>query len=90
MHQLVHLRFCGGDHVRVAMPGVDDGDAREAIQIFPAVDIRYGGATGFIDDDGCDRFEEAGHHIVFVFLDSVEHSALRSGENSRYSRKVGG
>jgi hypothetical protein len=24
------------------MPGVDDGDAREAIQVFPAVDIRYG------------------------------------------------
>ena len=35
--QLVELRLGGGDHLRVAMPGVDDGDAGEAIDVLGAV-----------------------------------------------------
>ena len=50
VHQLVHLRFRGGDHLRVAMPGVDDKDTRETIQIFAAIAVRYGGSAGFVDE----------------------------------------
>ena len=36
------------------MAGVDDGDAGKAVEIFAAVDVGDGGATGFVDHNGHD------------------------------------
>ena len=43
---LVHLRLGGGDHARVAVPGVDDGDAGEAVDVLRAVLVPDGRALG--------------------------------------------
>jgi hypothetical protein len=71
--QLFHLLFGSADHFRIAMAGVDDGNSREAVKVLSSVDIRDGATRGAVDDDGRDRLEEAGHDVVFVFLEGVGH-----------------
>ena len=71
--QFFHLLFGSADHFRIAMAGVDDGNSREAVKVLSSVDIRDGATRGAVDDDGRDRLEEAGHDVVFVFLDGVGH-----------------
>src|SRR5260370_32913001 len=58
------------------MPRVDDGDAREAVKIFAAVNVGDARAAGLVHDDGCNGFHEAGHYEGFVFLDCVCHVIL--------------
>ena len=74
--ELVHLRFGGGDHPGLIVAGVDHRDAGEAVEILAAVDVSDFDAAGLIDHDRHDRLHEAGHHVVFVFLDCVGHECL--------------
>src|SRR6266850_7116992 len=73
VNELLHLRFCGGDDLRVAVACVDHGNSREAIEIFAAVDVCDRGTAGAIDYDRRDRLQEAGHDIIFVLLNGVCH-----------------
>ena len=68
---LVHLRFGGGDHLRVAVSGVDDGDTGEAIDVLRAVLIPDGGPFGLADRDRLDRGDERRGHVVPIALDGL-------------------
>src|SRR5581483_3946851 len=76
MDQLVHLRLSGGDDLRIVMPSIDDGDAREAVKIFTAVLVGHDSTTRFIDHDRHNRLHKAGHYIIFVFLNRIGHEFL--------------
>ena len=69
MDDLVHLLLGGGDHLRVAVTGVDDGDPGEAIDVLGAVRVPDGGALGLVDHDRLDRGDEARGDELFVLGD---------------------
>ena len=61
------------------MSGVHHRDAGEAVEIVAAVFVGDRGAAGMVDDNGNDLLHEAGHYVVFVFLDGVGHYFLNFG-----------
>src|SRR5580704_3622823 len=74
--EFVHLGFGSGDDLWIIVSGVDHGDARETVEVLATVHVRDNGSAGVVDDDRHNRLHEAGHHIVFVFLDSIRHKCL--------------
>ncbi len=50
------------DHARVPVPGVDDGDAGEAVDVLGAVRVPDPRAFGPFDDDRFDRGDETCRH----------------------------
>ena len=76
MDKFVHLGFGGSDDLGIVVARVDNRDAGEAVEVLAAVDIGDGGAAGVVHDDGDYRLHEAGHYVVFVFLDGVRHESL--------------
>ena len=69
--QFFHLAFCRGDYVRIAVTGINNGDAGKAINVLPPVRIRHKRATGFINHDRADRFHKTRNEIVLVFLKCI-------------------
>src|SRR5437868_12483614 len=76
VHQLIELRLRRCNHARMVMPGVHHRNSRKAVEILSALIVPDGCAAGMIDHDWRNRFQEAGHHVVFVFLNSVRHECL--------------
>ena len=81
---LVHLRLGGGDHLRVPVSGVDDGDAGETVDVLGAVLIPDGRPFGLADRDRLDRGDERGGHVVPIALDGL----LVSGATGRFNRAL--
>jgi hypothetical protein len=79
---LVHLRFGGGDHLRVAMPGIDNGDTGETVDVLGAVLIPDGRSFGLTDRHRLDRGNERCGHVVPVALDGLLVSGTARRLNS--------
>src|SRR5580704_6142103 len=75
--KLVHLSFGGSDDLPIVVSGIDYGNAGKTIEVLAAVDIGDGSTAGVVNDNRDDRLHEAGHYVVFVFLDGVRHRCLR-------------
>ena len=60
------------------MAGIDHRNSGEAVKILATrfVPDRAPGST--FNGNGRNRLHEAGHHVVFVFLDSVRHNFVIS------------
>ena len=84
MDQLVHLLLRGGDDLRIAVAGVDHRNAGEAVKILAAGDVGDDGALALSITMGDDRLHEAGHDVVFIFLDGVHKEAF-SSQSSAFS-----
>ena len=68
MHQLVGLRLGGLDDGAVAVAGVGDADAGEAVDVLGAVGVVEQGALAVVGDDRLDALHEPGHDVVAVLL----------------------
>ena len=68
---LVHLRLGGGDHLRVAVSGVDDGDTGEAVDVLRAVLVPDRRPLRLADRDRLDRGDERRGHVVPIALDGL-------------------
>ena len=71
--QLFHLRLGGSDNLGIAMSGVHHRDAGETVEILAAVLVGHNRTAGPVNHNRHNRLHEAGHYVVFVFLDSVGH-----------------
>ena len=80
---LIHLRLGGGDHLRVAVSGVDDRDTGEAIDVLRSVLIPDGRPFRLADRDRLDRGDERCGHVVPIALDGL----LMSGAARCLNRK---
>ena len=80
MDQFVHLRLGGGDDLGIDVSGVDHRNAGEAVEIFAAVNVGDGDSARLVDHDRHDRLHEAGHYVIFIFLDRIGHSASILGQ----------
>ena len=69
--------FGGGNHLRIAVAGVDDGNYRKAVDIFPAVDVGNNRTLCFVDHYRCDRLDKTGHDIFLIFFVGIRDKPHR-------------
>ncbi len=68
MDQLVHLRLGSRDYFGIAVPCIDDRNARKAVQVLTSFVIRYEGAAGLLNHDGRNRFQKAGDDVIAILV----------------------
>ena len=68
VHQLVGLRLGGLDDPAVAVTGVGDADAGEAVDVLGAVGVVEQSSVAVVGDDRLDPLHEPGHDELAVLL----------------------
>ena len=66
--ELVGLRLGGRDDGAVAVTGVGDADAGEAVDVLGAVGVVEQGSVAVVGDHRLDALHEPGHHVVTVLV----------------------
>ena len=49
--QFFDLRFGGGNHIGITVPGIDNRNSGKAVEVVPAINIGDRSPLGFFDDD---------------------------------------
>ena len=89
VNEFVHLLFRGSEDVGIAVAGVDDADAGEAVEVLAAGHVGDYGAGSVVDDDGHNGLHETRHDVIFVFLDGVCHDdAFRPKARSDFAARA--
>ena len=76
MNQLVGLGFGGGNHLRIAVAGVDHGDAGKTVDILAAPDIGYDRAFRLFNHNGRNRPDKTRYDVIFILLVGIRNKFL--------------
>ena len=80
VHELVGLRLGGLEDPAVAVTGVGDADAGEAVDVLGAVGVVEQGPVAVVGDHRLDALHEPGHDVVAVLLlhtHGIDHPSAR-------------